>query len=347
MTQPPQARSKDARRHLGMHRGRRQQTMADIALERGLPCNLDAERLVLGAVLQDDTRLPALAAALIPDDFSLEKHRRIFARMCELRERAERIDRVTLANELMAQGQLESCDGIGYLVSLDEGLPELPKFDSYVRIVREKARLRALIFTGQRLIDRALLDDGTPAHELASSASERLLPMRASETENKLISVSEIIRNHNGGPTLLGGLGDRTGIETGFSRLDQMTGGLQRGDLFVLAARPSMGKTALALNIAAHAAVGEQPLSVAVFSLEMSREAVTKRILCPAARVNTAKQRAGRLNQEEERRLAEASEQLHEARLFIDDSSSITTMDISEKVRRLRADHGLDLCVID
>jgi len=322
--------------------------MPDIALERGLPCNLDAERFVLGAVLQDDTRFPALVAALTADDFSLEKHRRIFARMRELHQRSERIDRVTLANELVAQLQLDYCGGISYLVSLDEGLPELPKFDSYVRIVREKARLRELIFTGQRLIDRALLDDGTPAHELASAVSERLSQIGESDKENKLVSVSEIIGNHNGGLTaFLGDSGEGTGIKTGFSRLDQMTGGLQRGDLVVLAARPSMGKTALALNIAAHAAVGEQRLSVAVFSLEMSREAVIKRILCSAARVDSAKHRAGRLNQEEKRRLIDAAEQLDETRLFIDDSSNITTMDISAKLRRLRADHGLDLCVID
>jgi replicative DNA helicase len=318
--------------------------MPDIPLERGVPHNLDAERFVLGAVLQDDTRFPALGAALIEDDFYLEKHRRMFARMCELHERSERIDRVTLANELMARGQLESCDGIGYLVSLDEGLPALPNFDSYVRIVREKARLRELAFIGQRLTTSALMDDGAPAHELASAFSGSLLQIRASYKENRLVSASQIIQDHSAVREDLGG---RTGIQTGFSRLDQMTGGLQRGDLIVLAARPSMGKTALALNIAVHASVGEQRLSVAVFSLEMSGEAVMKRILSSVALVDAAKQRVGHLNQEEKRRLADATEQLHDARLFIDDSSSITTMDITAKLRRHRADHGLDLCIID
>ncbi len=191
--------------------------MPDIALERGLPHNLDAERFVLGAILQDDTRFTALSAALPPDDFYLEKHRRIFARMRDLHERSERIDRVTLANELMAQRQLESCDGLGYLVSLDEGLPELPKFESYIRIVREKGRLRELIRIGQRLIDSALIDDGTPAHELASAVSERLSQIGASDKENKLVSVFDIIRNHDGGlVTFLSDIGEGTGIQAAF-----------------------------------------------------------------------------------------------------------------------------------
>jgi replicative DNA helicase len=322
--------------------------MPDIALERGLPCNLDAERFVLGGVLLDDTRFPEIAAALTSEDFSVEKHRRIFARMCELYERSERIDRVTLANELRAHRQLESCDGVGYLVSLDEGLPELAKFDSYIRIVCEKARLRQFILVGQRLIDNALMDDGTPAHELASAASERLLQIGTSDKENRLASVNEIIHSHDGLSRFLDHtINQRIGVQTGFSLLDEMTGGLQRGDLVVIAGRPSMGKTAFALNLAVHAAVGLQRLSVAVFSLEMSRDSLLTRMLCSAAGVDATKQRSGHLNQEEKRRLTQTAEQLHGARLFIDDTSGITAMDISAKLRRLRADNGVDLCIID
>jgi len=321
--------------------------MPDIALELGLPNNLDAERFVLGAVLQDDTRFAEVAAALTADDFSLEKHRRIFARMCELYERSERIDRVTLANELMARRQLEFCDGIGYLVSLDEGLPELAKFESYVRIVREKARLRQLIFAGQRLIDSALLDDGTPAHELASTISERMLQVGTSDKENLLESVDEIVNNHESGLArfLDHTTNYRSGIQTGFSRLDQMTGGLQRGDLVVVAARPSLGKTALALNIAAH--VVRNHLSVAIFSLEMSRDAVINRMLCSAASVDSCRQRAGHLSPDEKARLTTEAEKLRGARLFIDHGSVVTVMDIGMKLRRLRANRGLDLCIID
>src|SRR6202790_2391977 len=129
---------------------------ADIALEKGLPVNLDAERYVLGAILMDDALYIQVAGSLESDDFSLEKHRRIFLRMGELYERGERIDRVTVANELMKQNQLESVDGVSYLVSLDEGLPALANLDSYVRIVKDKATLRKLIFSAQKVIDRCL-----------------------------------------------------------------------------------------------------------------------------------------------------------------------------------------------
>lgn len=322
--------------------------MPEIVLERGLPCNLDAERFILGAVLQDDTRFLAVAASLNADDFSLEKHRRIYSRMLELHERSERIDRVTVANELMAHRQLESCGGIGYLASLDEGLPELVHFESYVSIVREKSRLRQLIFTSQSLIDRALMDDGTQANELAKATSERLIQIGTSDKENKLAQVGEIIRGPDGGlDRFLSHSVNQSGIQTGFSRLDQMTGGLQRGDLIVIAGRPSMGKTAFALNLAHHAATAKQQVSVALFSLEMSRASLITRMLCSAGHVDFAKQRAGYLNTDEKTRLRLAADKLAKARLFIDDGPANTIMDIGAKLRRLRADQGVDLCVID
>jgi len=323
--------------------------MTDTALENGLPHNTDAERFILGAVLQDDTRFPEVLAALTPEDFSLETHRRIFSRMRELHERSERIDRVTLANELMAHRQLELCGGVSYLVSMDEGLPELVKFESYVRIVREKARLRQIIFDSQRLIENALMDDGTPAHELAAAASHRLLQIGTSDTENRLACVGEIVRGHAGGLNrfLDADLNQRNGIRTGFHDLDAMTGGLQRGDLIVIAGRPSMGKTALALNLATHCAVGSQRLSVSIFSLEMPQDALINRLLCSEARVDSSRQRAGQLNSEEKARLRQAAETFGRARLFIDDTPAITAIDIGAKLRRLRADQGIDLCIID
>src|SRR5215469_15044129 len=131
----------------------------DIALEKGLPANLDAERFVLGAILLNDSAYVQVAGNLEPDDFSLEKHRRIFARMNDLYTRGDRIDRLTVANELMRQGQLESCDGLSYLMSLDEGLPKLSNLDGYIRIVKDKALLRRIIFTSQKLIDRCILQE--------------------------------------------------------------------------------------------------------------------------------------------------------------------------------------------
>jgi replicative DNA helicase len=321
----------------------------DLALEKGLPANLDAERFVLGAVLLDDTAFPTVAAALEPEDFSLEKHRRIFLRMTELHERSERIDRVTLANELRAHNQLESVDGFGYLVSLDEGLPALAHFESYIRIVREKSRRRHLIFAAQRLIDYAIDDTDVTARELAAECSQEFARIANTDSENNLTSVGEIIDEERGGLArfIERGASQRPGLQTGFERFDEMTGGLQRGDLIVLAGRPSMGKTALALNVAAHAAAGPQGLSVALFSLEMSRESQITRILCSAARVDMAKQRAGFLNQHERARMSSAAEHLRAARLFIDDSASLNVMDIHAKLRRLRVESGVDLAIID
>jgi replicative DNA helicase len=320
----------------------------DIALEKGLPQNLDAERFVLGAILMDDALYIQVAGALEAADFTLEKHRRIFLRMGELFDRGERIDRVTVANELMKQNQLESVDGVSYLVSLDEGLPVLSNLESYVRIVKDKSVLRRIIFTSQSLIDRCLLAEDEPDQILAS-AEESLLKLGDTRTADSLVNPKRILEEFDGGINAFLDPSKRIkGLSTGFLRLDEMTGGLHEGDLVILAARPSMGKTALALNIAQHVALRpgeEQP--VAVFSLEMSRESLLTRMICAAARVDQQKFRASYLNQDERRRLAKAASDLVQSPLFIDDTSGAHLMDIHAKLRRLKAERGLGLVVID
>jgi len=321
---------------------------ADIALEKGLPVNLDAERYVLGAILMDDALYIQVAGSLESDDFSLEKHRRIFLRMGELYERSERIDRVTVANELMKQGQLESVDGITYLVSLDEGLPALANLDSYVRIVKDKAILRRIIFTSQKLIDRCLMGEDEP-DEILASAEEGLLRLGDSRTQDSLVNPQQILEAFEGGINAFLDPSKRIkGLSTGLLKLDDMTGGLHEGELIILAARPSMGKTALALNIAQHVAM--QPnhkQTVALFSLEMSRESLLTRMVCASARVDQQKFRASYLNQDERRRLAKATTDMVQAPLFIDDTAGAHLMDIHAKLRRLKSEHGLALVVID
>ena len=320
----------------------------DIALERGLPVNLDAERFVLGAILMDDALYIQVAGSLESEDFSLEKHRRIFLRMGELYNRGERIDRVTVANELMKQNQLESVDGVSYLVSLDEGLPALANLDSYVRIVNDKAVLRRIIFTSQKLIDRCIIGEEEPDQILAS-AEETLLKLGETRAKDALVNPQRILEEFDGGINAFLDPSKRIkGLSTGFLKLDEMTGGLHAGELVILAARPSMGKTALALNIAQH--VASQPnekQTVAVFSLEMSRESLLTRMICAGARVDQQKFRAGYLNQDERRRLAKTASELVQAPLFIDDTSGTHMMDIHAKLRRLKAEHGLSLVVID
>src|SRR5580704_12192247 len=319
-----------------------------LELQKGLPANIDAERFILGSVLLDDSRFIDIAGIVTNDDFALEKHRRIFLRMSELYERGERIDRVTVANELMKQNQLESVDGVSYLVSLDEGLPALANLDSYVRIVKDKAVLRRIIFTSQKLIDRCIIGEEEPDQILAS-AEETLLKLGETRAQDALLNPQQILEDFDGGINAFLDPSKRIkGLSTGFLKLDEMTGGLHAGELVILAARPSMGKTALALNIAQHvAAQPNEKQTVAVFSLEMSRESLLTRMICAGARVDQQKFRAGYLNQDERRRLARTASDLVQAPLFIDDTSGTHLMDIHAKLRRLKSEHGLSLVVVD
>jgi replicative DNA helicase len=320
----------------------------DLTFEKGLPSNVDAERFVLGSIMLNDNVYLQVAGVLELDDFSLEKHRRIFARMKDLYDRSERIDRVTIANELMKQGQLESVDGLSYLISLDQGLPELTNLDSYVRIVKDKSTLRKLIFSAQKVIDRCLIGEEEPDQILAS-AEETLLKLGESRAGDKLLSPDVIVENFPGGVGAFLDPSQRVrGISSGFTKFDEMTGGMHGGELLILAARPSMGKTALALNIAQHVATHPRMRKpVAVFSLEMSSSSLLTRLLCAGARVDQHKFRAGFLNAEERRRLQVELANLTESPLFLDDTPGVHLMDVHSKLRRMKSEHGLSLVVID
>lgn len=320
----------------------------DLAFEKGLPANVDAERFVLGSILMNHDAYFQVAGAVEPEDFSLEKHRRIFGRMKDLYERGEKIDRLTVANELMKQGQLESVDGLTYLVSLDEGMPELANLDSYIRIVKDKSSLRRMIFTAQKVIDRCLIGEEEP-DEILAGAEEALLKLGESRSGDQLQSPATIIEQFPGGINAFLDPSRRvSGLSTGFTKFDEMTGGLHGGELIILAARPSMGKTALALNVAQHvAAHPKMRKPVAVFSLEMSSASLLTRLLCAGARVDQHKFRAGYLNADERRRLQVGLADLTEAPLFIDDTAGVHLMDIHAKLRRLKVQHGLSLVVVD
>jgi len=320
----------------------------DLAFAKGLPQNADAERYVLGSVLLNDSLYLQVAGAVEPEDFCLEKHRRIFARMKDLYDRGEKIDRVTLTNELMKHGQLESVDGMSYLLSLDEGLPEIVNLESYIRIVKDKSTLRRLIFSAQAVIDRCLRAGEEP-DEILASAEETLLKLGDSRAREQLSSPASIVQKFPGGINAFLDPSQRiSGLSTGFKRFDEMTGGLHGGELFILAARPSMGKTALALNIAQHVATHPKIRKpVAVFSLEMSSSSLLTRLLCAAARVDQHKFRAGFLNVDERRKLQFALADLTEAPLYLDDTAGVNLMDIHAKLRRMKSEHGLSLVVID
>jgi replicative DNA helicase len=320
---------------------------ATSAVEKGLPTNVDAERFVLGSILLDDTLYVEAAGTLEADDFSLEKHRRIFKRMGELQERGEKIDRITVANELLKLNELEACDGLSYLVELDDGLPQIPNLDSYIRIVKDKAVLRRIVFAAQHMMNRALAGEEEP-DEILAGAEETLLKLGEARMKSGLLNAGQILEDYEGGVSAFLDPGKRIkGIGTGFAKFDELTGGLHRGDLVIVAGRPSMGKTALALNIAQHVALKNKQ-TVAIFSLEMSKESLLTRMLCSAARVDSQKFRAGYLNPEERRRLNQALHELVQAPLYIDDTPGAHLMDMHAKLRRLETErHHLGLVIVD
>jgi len=301
---------------------------------------------VLGSILLDDSFYIQAAGSLEPEDFSLEKHRRIFKRMSDLHERSEKIDRITVANELMKANELEACDGLSYLVSLDDGLPQLPNVDSYIRIVKDKAVLRRIILASQHMINRCLLDAEEP-DEILAGAEETLLKLGEARVKSGLLNPEQILRDYEGGINAFLDPSKRIkGLSTGFTKLDEYTGGLHGGDLVIIAARPSMGKTALALNIAQHVSL-KLKQTVAVFSLEMSQESLLTRMLCTAARVDSQRFRAGYLTQEERRKLNQALHELVESPLYIDDTPGLHLMDMHAKLRRLQSERKLGLVIVD
>jgi replicative DNA helicase len=320
----------------------------DLVMQKGLPANVDAERYVLWAILLDSSAFLNVANGVQPRDFSLQAHQLIFTRMQGLWDRSEKIDRVTLANELMKFGELETVGGISYLISLDDGLPQLYNLESYVRIVKDKAVLRHIIFTSQGLIDRCVNGSDDPQAILAD-AEESLLQLGESQVSNALQTPREVIENFEGG---LNAFLDPTkrirGTSTGFLKLDEMTGGFRPGELIILAARPAMGKTALALNIGQYVAMNPaNPKAVAVFSLEMSNESLLTRMICAQSRVSQTKFREGYLNADERRLLQKGTIDVARSPIYIDDSSDITLMDIHAKLRRLSREADIGLVVVD
>jgi replicative DNA helicase len=322
--------------------------LRDISIDQALPDNLDAERFVLGAIMSSETAFLQVAGTLMPEDFSLEKHKRIFLRMGDLHERGEAIDRVTLANELMKHGQLQSVDGLSYLVSLDDGLPQLHNVENYVSIVKEKSLLRRIITVSQDTINRCLTSQ-EDAKQILGAVEDAVMKLSDVQSKNSLATPAHIITEYEGGINAFLDTSRRVkGISSGFTKFDEMTGGLREGELFILAGRPAMGKTALALNMAQHIATNvKDPKAVAIFSLEMSKESLLTRLICSSARVDQQRFRAGYLNEDERRLLRDAMYRLVESPLFIDDSAGTNLMDVHSKLRRLQAEHDLGLVVID
>ncbi|MEI9969923.1 MAG: replicative DNA helicase [Terracidiphilus sp.] len=322
-------------------------TIPDLSLEAGLPANLDAEKTILGAILLDNAAHAEAAEFLKSDDFSLDSHRRIFLRMTELIDTGRTVDIVTLSNELARYKEVESVGGVAYLASLTEGLPRRPVIEDYVRIVKDKGMLRRLMGICSAAIAKAA-DQSQDAIGVLDETESQLLEVSQGGLNQGLQPIEIIVRDSFGSiDNLYKQSRDVTGLATGFTDLDRMTSGLQKGELVIIAARPSMGKTALAINIAENAALRYGSV-VAIFSLEMSRESLLRRMLASQAGVDQQKIQKGFIGRAEQDRLQTALSQLVEAHIFIDDSAGSTISEMRAKARRLKQNSGgLDLIMID
>jgi replicative DNA helicase len=312
-----------------------------------LPANVQAERSILGAILLDNVAYHQAAEHLKADDFSLDSHRRIYMRMIELAESSRPIDMITLVEELDRSKELEAIGDVAYISGLIDGVPDRPSIEHYIKIVRDKALLRGLIHAANAAITRAA-EQSDPAEEILNDAEAAIFQLSEKRIGRGFLGVQEIVKESFGSVDALLQRGQRiTGLATHYADLDEITSGLQKSDLVIIAARPSMGKTAFALNIAENAAIEDQKV-VGVFSLEMSREALLLRLLCSRARVDSHKMRTGSLWRDDMSKVVRAMEELAHAPIFIDDTPGIALSEMRAKARRLMQAQGrLDLIIVD
>jgi replicative DNA helicase len=321
--------------------------LADLAAPtRTLPHNLDAEESVLGAILIHNEAFNAAAEVIDAGDFFRDAHRRIFDRMVALSERGDAIDFVTLKEELSRGGDLEEVGGPAYIASLADGVPRSANVEYYARIVKEKSTLRSLIHSANKILADAYDAEDEP-DLLLDSAERAIFAIAEDRIRAGFVPLRDLVQSSF---TTIEQLQQKkglvTGVPTGFVDLDEMTSGLQPSDLVLVAARPSMGKTSFVLNIAQHVGTSTD-MTVGFFSLEMSKEQLFMRMLTSEARIDAHRFRTGYLNEKDYGRLSHALGTLAEARVFIDDSASIGVLEMRAKARRLKAEHGLHLLIID
>jgi len=318
----------------------------DTTLERPLPQNLEAERSILGAVLLDNHALNAAVQVLRSEDFFLSQHRYIFERMVQLSEKQLAIDTITLMEDLSRRGELEAAGGVAYLSQLADGLPRVTNVDHYARIVKEKSILRGLIHSTAAIQEQAFAS-GDDADVILDRAESKIFQLAEDRVKAGLIGVKDLVKDGFERLEKIFSEGRRiTGLATGYAGLDNETAGLQPSELIILAARPSMGKTALALNIAENVGLRQRE-PVAIFSLEMSKESLLLRLLASESRVDAHKFRTGHMSREDWSKITGSLASLGEAPIWIDDSASSTVLEMGAKARRLKRDRGLSLVIVD
>jgi replicative DNA helicase len=311
---------------------------------RTLPHSEESERAVLAGILLEPQVLPQVAGRLVEGDFFFERHQRIYRAMLDLQAATTDVDLRTLQARLQQQGQLDAVGGLAYLAGLDVDLPDLGRIDSYVEIVKERSLRRRLIAACTE-VTRSCLDGGLEANEALGRAEQAILGLGEEAVVRGFQPLGRVLEKtledieERPGSTLIG-------VPTGFIDFDRITHGLNRGNLIIIAGRPGMGKTSLALNMAQHVSIHENR-PVGIFSLEMSQQELALRILCSEADVSFSRLRAGHLSQRQWQQIVQTVRRLGPARMFIDDSPNPTLLEISSKVRRLKAELGLDLVILD
>jgi replicative DNA helicase len=315
-------------------------------LQKVPPHNLEAEQSILSAILIENNTLPEVLEILSEQDFYREAHRKIFKAMIELFERNEPADLVTLMNFLKERGQLESLGGASYLAELVDAVPMAVNAAHYAKIVQEKATLRRLIERAASITTRCFEDRGD-VEEILDFAERSIFEISENKIKPSFYPLGEILtETYKAVEDAYENKALVTGVPTGFRGLDEKTSGFQSGDLVVIAGRPSMGKTALALNIVRNAALETEEPS-AIFSLEMSKEQLSLRMLSAEARVDSSRMRGGFLSEADLARINRAAGALYDLPIYIDDSPAISALEIRAKARRMKMEKALGIIVID
>ena len=315
-------------------------------MDRIPPQNVKAEQSVLGALLIDPTAIEKVGEMLRPDDFYRQDNRIIYEAMQALHSRSEAIDLVTVTEELRKLGQLDAIGGISAITALSNAVPTAANVVYHAKIIAEKSLRRQIITTATEIAATGY-EDEEDVESTLDMAEQKIMAVANRRGHGETTSIKEIVK---GAMDRIGKLMDSkdafTGLPTGFVDFDKMTSGLQPSDLIIVAARPSMGKTSLVLNIAEHVALKGNK-SVAIFSLEMSKEQLAQRMLCSEALIDASRLRIGQINDDEFPKLIDAADRLSNANILMDDTPGITALELRAKARRWKQEHGLDLIVID
>ena len=315
-------------------------------LDRVPPQNIEAEQSVLGSVLIEQSSIAKISDLLTPEDFYREAHRRIYRAAMGLFERGEAIDFITVTDVLRRENSLEQVGGISYITSLANGVPTAANIAFHAKLVQEKALLRRLINAATDIASMGYAES-EEVERVLDQAEQKILEVATRKIGQDFQPIKEIIFSTlDKIDEMHKAKGGITGISTGFTDLDKLTGGFQRSDLILIAARPSMGKTAFVLNVAQHMATKDKK-SVAIFSLEMPKEQLAMRMLCAEGLIDSQRFRTGSMTSEEWSHLVDAADRLSGSSMYIDDTANVTAIELRNKARRISKEHGLDCIIVD